>query len=289
MRGAIPNQTASRHMAPSGALAPAARVDPETYDLSLIATDQRRYVTNLASFVSNLAAAFSALGIRAQMAADGASVSADDITTNPAEPLGLTRWIARVSVQSPTTRALLHRAMARAAWHSSTWDQFNVGGPRDGTWTPVEKSAVDGGASFVSAMDFGIEPAGRGQAGSSASGGAASEQAAARDLNALAQRIALLDGAGRPIVNAEVRRLQIAMGMLAQDADGRYSDDTKARMRYLGVADPSPSFRAGSAAPAPNTTTGPQRAPASTSYAVPVAAAAAGVALLAWFATRKGR
>ena len=59
-------------------------------------------------------------------------------------------------------------------------------------------------------------------------------------------------------------------------------------MRYLGVANPSPSFRAGSAAPAPNTTTGPQSAPASTSYAVPVAAVA-GVALLAWFATRKGR
>ncbi len=80
----------------------------------------------------------------------------------------------------------------------------------------------------------------------------------------------------------------IAMGMFAQDADGRYSDDTKGRMRYLGVANPSPSFRAGSAAPAPNTTTGPQSAPASTSYAVPVAAVA-GVALLAWFATRKGR
>lgn len=286
MRGAIPNQN---HTTPSGALAPATRVDPEEYDLSLIATDRRRYNTNLASFATNLAAAFSSLGIRAQMAADGARVSADDITTNPAEPLGLTRWTARVTVQSPTTRALLHRAMARAAWHSSTWEQFNVGGLRDATWTPMAKDAADGGASFVSGMDFGIEAAGRGQPGSSTPGGSASEQSAARELNTLAQRVALLDGAGRPIVNAEVRRLQIAMGMLAEDADGRYTDDTKGRMRYLGIATPAPSFRAGSTAPAPNTTTGPQSTPDSTSYAAPVAAAVAGVALLAWFATRKGR
>lgn len=289
MRGAIPNQIHTRHTAaPSGALAPDTRVDPEEYDLSLIATDRRRYNTNFASFASNLAAAFSALGIRARMAANGASMSFDDITTDPSDPLGLTRWTARVTVQSPTSRALLHRAMARAAWHSSTWEQFNVGGLRDATWTPVTKDANDGGASFVSGMDFGIESAGRGQPGSSTPGGTAAEQAAARDLNALAQRIALLDGAGRPLVNAEVRRLQTAMGMLPANVDGRYTEDTQGRMRYLGIATPSPSFRAGSAPPAPNTTTGPQSAPASTSYAVPVAAVA-GVALLAWFATRKGR
>ena len=286
MRGAIPNQT---HTTPSGALAPATRVDPEEYDLSLIATDRRRYNTNLASFATNLAAAFSSLGIRAQMAANGARVSSDYVAANSMDPPGFTRWTARVTVQSPTTQALLHRAMARAAWHSSTWEQINADALRGATWSAMTKNAADGGASFVSGMDFGIESAGRGQPGSSTPGGAASEQSAARDLNALAQRVALLDGAGRPLVNAEVRRLQIAMGLLAEDADGRYTDDTKGRMRYLGIANPAPSFRAGSAAPAPNTTTGPQSAPASTSYAVPVAAAVAGVALLAWFASRKGR
>lgn len=287
MRGAMPTTTST---APSGAIAPATRVEPEEYDLSLIAMDRRRYNTNLASFATNLAAAFSSLGIRAQMAANGASVSSDDITssTNPAEPLGLTRWVARVTVQAPTTQALLHRAMARAAWWSSTWDEFNVGGPNDATWTTPPKNPADGGASFVSGMTFGIEAAGRGQPGSNTPGGTAAEQSAARDLNALAQRIALLDGAGRPIVNAEVRRLQLAMGMLPPSAEGRYNEDTQARMRYLGIASPSPSFRAGSAAPAPNTTTGPQTAPASTSYVVPVAAVA-GVALLGWLATRKGR
>jgi hypothetical protein len=282
-------------MAPSGAIAPATRVEPEEYDLSLTATDRRRYTTNLASFASNLAAAFSSLGIRAQMAANSASVSSDYVAANPMDPPGFTRWTARVTVQSPTTQALLHRAMARAAWHSSTWDQVEAGGVlRDATWTTPPKNAADGGASFVSGMTFGIEPAGRGQAGSNTPGGTAAEQSAARDLNALAQRIALLDGAGRPIVNAEVRRLQLAMGMLPPSAEGRYNEDTQARMRYLGIATPSSSFRAGSAAPAPNTTTGPntatgpQTAPASTSYVVPMAAVA-GVALLGWLATRKGR
>jgi hypothetical protein len=284
MRGAIPNDPL--RTAPSGALAPATRVDPEEYDLMLTSSGLDRYQTNLASLSTNLAAAFAALGIRAQ--ASAVNTAAEEITTNPAEPTLRTRWTARVNVQAPTTQALLHRAMARAAWHSSTWERFNVGGRLDATWSPMSKDPADGGASFVSSMTFSMLPAGHGQAGSNTPGGTSVEQSAARGLDALAQRIALLDGAGRPIVNAEVRRLQIAMGMLAQDADGRYSDDTKARMRYLGVANPSPSFRAGSAAPAPNTTTGPKSAPASTSYAVPVAAVA-GVALLAWFATRKGR
>lgn len=285
MRGAMTPRTS---LAPAGAAAPATRVEPEEYDLSLTATDRRRYTTNFASFASNLASAFASLGIRAQMAANSAGMTSREVTTNPADPQALTRWTARVTVQSPTTQTLLHRAMARAAWWSSTWDEFNVGGALDATWTTPPKDPADGGASFVSGMTFGIEPAGRGQPGSSTPGGTAAEQSAARDLNAMAQRIALLDGAGRPLVNAEVRRLQTAMGMLPANVDGRYTEDTQGRMRYLGVANPSPSFRAGSAAPAPNTTTGPQSAPASTSYAVPVAAVA-GVALLAWFATRKGR
>lgn len=285
MRGAMPTTIC---MAPSGAAAPATRVEPEEYDLSLTARDRRRYNTNLASFASNLATAFSSLGIRAQMVANSANMTSSEVTTNPADPQALTRWTARVTVQSPTTQTLLHRAMARAAWHASAWDEFNVGGINDATWTTPPKDPADGGASFVSGMTFGIELAGHGQPGSSTPGGTAAEQSAARDLQALAQRIALLDGAGRPLVNAEVRRLQLAMGMLPASAEGRYNEDTQARMRYLGIATPSPSFRAGSAPPAPNTTTGPQSAPASTSYAVPVAAVA-GVALLAWFATRKGR
>ena len=44
------------------AAAPATRVDPEVYDLSLIATDRNRYATNLASFASNLTTALAALG-----------------------------------------------------------------------------------------------------------------------------------------------------------------------------------------------------------------------------------
>ena len=78
MRGAMP--TTTTRMAPSGALAPATRVEPEEYDLSLTATDRRRYNTNAASFAANLASAFSSLGIRAQMAANSASMTSSEVT-----------------------------------------------------------------------------------------------------------------------------------------------------------------------------------------------------------------
>ena len=107
MRGAMP--TTTTRMAPSGALAPATRVEPEEYDLSLTATDRRRYNTNAASFAANLASAFSSLGIRAQMAANSASMTSSEVTTDPADPQARTRWTARVTVQAPTTQALLHR------------------------------------------------------------------------------------------------------------------------------------------------------------------------------------
>lgn len=272
---------------PSGAAAPNTAVPAGQYDLSLIDTGRTRYRTNLASFAANLTAAFAALGIRAQVVANSPAMSQDDITTTPSDPTLLARWSARVNVVAPTTQTLLHRAMARAAWHSSTWDIFNVGGVNDGTWTTPAKNAADGGASFVSSMDFGIEEAGQGTAGSNAPGGSATEQAAARNLDALAQRVALLNGAGVPIVNAEVRRLQLAMGMESATADGRYTDDTRARMRYLGIASPSPSFRAGSSAPAPNTTTAHGAPNGTGSNALAYVLAAGGVSLVGWLLLRK--
>lgn len=264
---------------PSGLAAPATRVEPEEYDISLIATDRNRYRTNTASFAANLAAAFSSLGIRATVSPNGVSMASDDITTNPAEPLGLTRWTARVNVQTPTTQTLLHRAMARAAWHASTWERLNVGGLSDATWSPVTKSDADGGASFVSGMDFGIEAAGHGQPGRGTAGGSPSEQRAAHELNALAQRIALLDATGRPLVHPEVRRLQAAMGMLDPTTDGRYTEDTKARMRYLGIASPASSFRVGTPSPSPD----PSRPAAPVTQVLPLALGLGTLALAAWY------
>lgn len=74
-------------------------------------------------------------------------------------------------------------------------------------------------------------------------------QRAAQELNALAARTALYAADGRMIANDDVRRLQTAMGLMGRGADGFYSDGTRSRMRYLGVANPSPSFRQGQATP----------------------------------------
>lgn len=288
MRGTISSYP--RTPAPAGALAPATRVEPEQYDLHLVARDRRRYNTNLASFEANLATALASLGINARVEPSSVRVTSDYVAANPMDPPTFTRWVARVTAQAPTTQALLHRAMARAAWHSSTWQSVESGILSGPAWTTAEKDLADGGASFVSTMDFGIEAAGQGAAGSGVAGGTAAEQSAARDLNALAQRIALLDGSGNPIVNAEVRRLQIAMGMLSDAANGRYNEDTKARMRYLGIANPAPSFRAGSSAPAPNTTTSnvpPRSTPSSSSSAATIAVGAGVVGLALWYFSRR--
>lgn len=253
----------SATVAPSGALASSAAVPAGTYSISILrdaraVTPARRYTTNNASFAANLATAFQQLGITARLVGDALLVETPaGETPIQGDPRFSNAWMARVEVQSPTSQALLHRALARAAWHASTWTERELLPPF--RLVTGAKAASDGGASLVNETTFSIDEAGGGRAITQTPANVegtpapqySAQQRAAQELDALAARTALYAADGRMIASPDVRRLQTAMGMTGGDVDGLYGDGTRGRMRYLGVASPSPSFRQGQAAPPP--------------------------------------